>query len=247
MRRLLTNKKISRDPKKVLSLSLHGRDADSMFGAIRNLQLHRIFLADWTVRVHLLQAASGAASAPSVGKPLLDKLTSLGADIVYLNSSFAAVNPRLWRYVALDDSRVEHVLVRDVTHRLSEPLDLMTKHWLRSKQPFLCVTSDGDGATAGASRLIDGLTGFRRADVSRALGTSVERLLLTRSLTLSEFLDDVLWPVFKQNAACYSNDMNDRRWAHPGSSPGDRRDVRFDTAFNQFDVAMTNVSSSRPN
>lgn len=105
---------------KVLALSLYGSDPRYLAGAVRNAEIARDLLPDWTLHVYV--AARGAGD-PSLQVPqaTLDALRANGAVLVALDAKTvaAAGYGMMWRFLAADElPRAARFAVRDADTRL---------------------------------------------------------------------------------------------------------------------------------
>ena len=82
------------DGRRVIAMSLYGRDPRYTWGVLRNAQLVPVHLPDWTLRVYV--AADPAPPRLAVPPRIVNKLRLLGADIALVsatgNSIAAAIN-----------------------------------------------------------------------------------------------------------------------------------------------------------
>ena len=238
-------------------MSLYGRDPLYTYGAIRNLQLHRCFLPDWTIRIYTLQPSDDLPKHLAVPQPVLDKLTVLGAELVYLNSSYINVEPRLWRFLVADDVSVTHFLIRETHARLNAKYETLVKAWLDTSSPFFCCR-DKDAQFA----LTAGTLGAERKVFVTLLGKSVENIIRTQRFYVNEspsdednahesnialpsrkigdaFVDQILDPIYQAGAKCYDDKRSAAKWSNSQPFP-----FRVDTygndtlgaAFNQFEL-----------
>ena len=125
-------------------MSLHGTNPRYTYGAVRNLQLHKILLPDWTVRVYVHRNSNNIAPQLAVPELVINKLRLLGAQIVYVNASYANIDPGLWRYDVMDDPAVERFIILDTDKRLDETLEKLASQWLSrggATVGFLCAAS----------------------------------------------------------------------------------------------------------
>ena len=157
-------------------MSLHGTNPRYTYGAVRNLQLHKILLPDWTVRVYVHRNSNNIAPQLAVPELVINKLRLLGAQIVYVNASYANIEPGLWRYDVMDDPAVERFIILDTDKRLDETLEKLTSQWLSrdgATVGFLCAASQPlskaiDSPDSARKALL--LFGAKRTALTAALG-----------------------------------------------------------------------------
>jgi hypothetical protein len=127
---------------------LYGDDPRYTIGAVRNAQLLPVVFPGWQLRVYVHRSTShGKASSLSLLLPtfsstltavpqlVLDRLTDLGAELVYVDaadpSSIAyQLAPMLWRFLIIDDPTVDVFLSRDADSRLSERDAVAVSDWI---------------------------------------------------------------------------------------------------------------------
>ena len=160
----------------VIAMSLHGTNPRYTYGAVRNLQLHKILLPDWTVRVYVHRNSNNIAPQLAVPELVINKLRLLGAQIVYVNASYANIEPGLWRYDVMDDPAVERFIILDTDKRLDETLEKLASQWLSrgvATVGFLCAASQPlskaiDSPDSARKALL--LFGAKRTALTAALG-----------------------------------------------------------------------------
>ena len=160
----------------VIAMSLHGTNPRYTYGAVRNLQLHKILLPEWTVRVYVHRNSNNIAPQLAVPELVINKLRLLGAQIVYVNASYANIEPGLWRYDVMDDPAVERFIILDTDKRLDETLEKLASQWLSrggATVGFLCAASQPlskaiDSPDSARKALL--LFGAKRTALTAALG-----------------------------------------------------------------------------
>ena len=165
----------------VLVTSLYGDNPHYTYGAVRNLQLHRILLPDWTVRIYMYRSRNNATAHLAVPELVVNRLRLLGAQTVYVNDSYVDVDPRLWRYDVINDETIERFITFDVDSRLDEALETVAKRWLstNSTHDVLCApntTTSKHGNSSDHIRL-PSLFGAKRLAVLKALSNTAMRSL----------------------------------------------------------------------
>ena len=171
--RITTVEKVNADSRHVLVTSLYGNKPRYTYGAVRNLQLHRILLSNWTVRIYMYRSRNNATAHLAVPELVVNKLRLLGAQTVYVNDSYVDVDPRLWRYDVINDETIERFITFDVDSRLDEALETVAKRWLstNSTHDVLCApnaTASKHGNSSDHTRL-PSLFGAKRLAVAEAL------------------------------------------------------------------------------
>ena len=108
------------DVKGCISFSLYGDQAKYTYGMLLNLRLAREFYPTWAVRVYIPQGHYASA-----------RLQAEGAEVVEMPEVDGS-GGMFWRFLALDDSRFTHVIVRDADSRVNPRDAACTEEWVRS-------------------------------------------------------------------------------------------------------------------
>ena len=127
---LKTSKKFVVSRRRVIAMSLFGNKPRQMYGAIRNIQLQRLFLPSWSVRVYIPPVTSSLAVPPIVA----NKLRSLGADVIETQPPLSKLDPKLWRYDVTRDVRVARFLILDADSRIDEHFANFINLWSSKKR-----------------------------------------------------------------------------------------------------------------
>lgn len=110
----------------VVSFSVFGSAPIYCYGAVRNAtEYPRVLGQDWKVVMWCDE---------SVPRDIQLKLRQAGADVRTPPQPIA--NGMFWRFVILDDPKVEHALFRDTDSRPIQREALAIKAWMQSSKPF---------------------------------------------------------------------------------------------------------------
>jgi len=210
------------DGRKVISMSLYGKDPRYTWGVLRNAQLVPVHLPDWTLRVYI--AADPAPSHLAVPPRIINKLRLLGVDIVRISTG-NSMAPRNWRLLAADDERVDYFLVRDADTRLSERESVAVRNWLSTADKggpqSAVVHCVRDHPKHADQAIVNALWGGRpRALHSRLNMRVIDIPGLASSASQKEVtvvMSDVLWPAVSDAAYCHDSVSPCDRWSPPVS------------------------------
>ena len=216
------------DGRRVIAMSLYGRDPRYTWGALRNAQLVPVHLPDWTLRVYV--AADPAPPRLAVPPRIVNKLRLLGVEVARVSAtgnSMAASAARNWRLLAADDRRLDYFLVRDADTRLSKREAAAVRDWT-STVAKLADDDRGAPHAAGALHcvrdhpkhadrpLVDGLWGGRPRALRSRLNKNLTDILGLASATSREqvtaILSDVLWPAVANVSYCHDSVSACTRW-----------------------------------
>jgi len=101
---------------KIISYSLWGNDPKYVTGAIKNIELAKLYFPDWRVRLYLSRNTKF-------------DYTSDNLDIVYRTEK-SSQDGCFWRFEACDSDDI--VIIRDLDDRLSERHKHVVDEWLKS-------------------------------------------------------------------------------------------------------------------
>ena len=239
------------DGRRVIAMSLYGRDPRYTWGALRNAQLVPVHLPDWTLRVYV--AADPAPPRLVVPPRIVNKLRLLGADIARVSATGnSMVAARNWRLLAADDRRLDYFLVRDADTRLSEREAATVRDWTST----VAKLTDDRGASHAAAcalhcvrdhpkhadqPLVDGLWGGRPQALHQLLRQNVTEMMTTmtgavsnasssanRSVdVMTSLLNEAMWRRVGNFSYCYDSVSPCDRWTasrrRPFPMPRQRR------------------------
>lgn len=101
---------LSKTEKRVISFGLYGSKPKYTIGAIRNVELAQTYFPGWTCRFYVTS---------DVPKDVLEKLTTLGAEIREIPSGMGYASGMFWRFLVASDPSVDRYIVRDSDSRLN--------------------------------------------------------------------------------------------------------------------------------
>ena len=101
-----------------IGMTLSKDDKDSVYGALRNIQLANLFLPKWKVYIYIPKNIPNRTEL-GIKDNLKQKMTKLGADIIYIDLKTVIIPVTLINTLIADNENITHFLVRDARHRLS--------------------------------------------------------------------------------------------------------------------------------
>jgi len=209
---------VKRDGRKVISMSLYGKDPRYTWGVIRNAQLVPVYLPEWTLRVYV--TADPAPSKLAVPPRIISKLRLLGAEIVTV-PTLNSTEPRNWRLLAVIDEQMDYFLVRDADARLSEREAAAVREWMsatektESRAIIHCIRDHPKHANQA---IVDGLWGGRPRLLFERMKKNFTDVLDVSFLSASsKIVREVLWPAVADVAYCHDSVSPCDLWA-PASS-----------------------------
>jgi len=211
------------DGRKVISMSLYGKDPRYTWGALRNAQLVPVHLPDWTLRVYV--ADEPAPPQLAVPPRIINKLRLLGVEIARVPTG-NSMAPRNWRLLAADDLRLDYFLVRDADTRLSERESLAVRDWLstadKNGPQSAVVHCIRDHPKHANLPIVDGLWGGRPRALHRLLRQNITEMTIgavyntsspvSRTFDVMTLLTETLWPAVSNLSYCHDSVSPCGRW-----------------------------------
>lgn len=192
---------VSSGAKWIISFSLWGSDSKYLKGGLENMRLQREHYPGWTCRFYVDK---------TVPKETLERLTSLGAEIVHEEIS-DGYKGLFWRFKPAFDSTVQKFLVRDCDSRLNEREADAVREWDESGKSFHAMRDHKNhdisllGAMWGAKK--DFLVEFKAMfDDFLSKINDMEQIKRERFFyTDQRFLNDMVWPKVKGSAMVHDD------------------------------------------
>ena len=100
-----------------IAMALYTDDKNSVYGALRNIQLSILFLPSW--QVYIFIPIVDNHTQVLINDNLKQKMITLGASILYIDIKTVNIPLSAINTLIADDNGVTHFLIRDVRHRLS--------------------------------------------------------------------------------------------------------------------------------
>ena len=133
-----------------IGMSLWNDGKDFQYGALRQIQLANIFFPKWIVRVYI-------PNEFSIPENLINKMKSLGAEIIYIDMKTIKIPFNLISLLIVDEKEVDYFIIRDVRHRFSEGDVEITKHFMSTKKSVnLVKCNDNNARTMFFTGLLEG-------------------------------------------------------------------------------------------
>lgn len=224
---LESSNKSSADPSKVIAFSVYGKKPDHTMGALRNVQIAPLYFPGWTVRLYTPFPGTTAA----VPARLINKMRTLGADVVYVNNKTLPVTRAAWQ--ALDDPTVSTVLLRRAEHRLSEHQQRAVTSWMKSPDAvFHCMRDHTDHAKTAIPTDLFGV----RLDRYRQRNPGVS--LMTEMNGGEGEAGNKLWDRYQDVFLCHDS-VSCKKWPNSEPFPTARQAGRYEgQTFNSDMIAV---------
>lgn len=111
----------------IISYSLWGQSNFYLEGAILNAQLVPVIFPNWTARFYCEE---------TVPQNIIEKLKSYGAEIVMIPKTELAYYGLFWRFLVVNDPKVERYLIRDCDSVPTCQERLAVDEWIESRKRF---------------------------------------------------------------------------------------------------------------
>jgi len=146
----------------------------------------------------------------------------LGAEVEKIPMGHT-LSPRVWRLLAANDEYVDYFLVRDADARVSEREAAAVREWLsiagRQQYAIHCIRDHPkhvdqaivDGLWGGRPRLLKQLL---KHDIARMIDRTISNVPSSANWlnAMTNFLNQVLWPLVKNTTLCHDSVSPCDRW-----------------------------------
>ena len=230
------------DGRKVIAMSLFGKDPKYTYGAIRNAQIVKMFFPGWNLRFYIPSASSKEEWL--VPERIIFRLQLLGAEMVHVMPSLN-IPPQFWSALIADNKSVNYFLIRNPDQRLSDRDFELVEDWLNTKRPFHCIR---DHQSHVPLSIVQGLWGAKVEDFAKLrsvsmLATIQQAILKAKSTSVQEFLNAVLWPLVKSSAYCHDSVSCDK-WPNSVSISSKRQEnVYLGQSFDAYGTVLNYLPS----
>jgi hypothetical protein len=110
--------------KRVISYGLYGGKPKYTTGAIRNVEMAKIYFPGWICRFYVTS---------DVPEDILSSLKALGAEIESIPSGMGYTSGMFWRFMVAEDETVDRYIIRDADSRPNARDRFAVESWIESK------------------------------------------------------------------------------------------------------------------
>lgn len=110
--------------KRVISYGLYGAKPKYTTGAIRNVEMSKIYFPGWICRFYITS---------DVPEDIILTLKKLGAEIENIPSGMGYTSGMFWRFMVAEDSTVDRYIIRDADSRPNARDRFAVESWIESK------------------------------------------------------------------------------------------------------------------
>jgi len=175
----------------IISFSLWGDNPIYTIGAIKNIDLTKVFLSEWTCRFYI---------DSTVPKEIVKRL-ELDSEVIMCPDSDGFYG-LFWRFYPLFDKSADRFIVRDCDSRISVRDQIAVNQWIDSNKPFHIVRDHpyhGTEVLGGTFGAVPGKLNFDSNTIPNFL-SSININIHPRGRyfdTDQQFLRNVVWPTIK--------------------------------------------------
>lgn len=112
--------------KRVISYGLYGSNPKYTQGAIRNVELAKVYFPGWVCRFYVAQ---------DVPEDVKTALVGLGAELQDIPLGKGYASGMFWRFLVASDPTVDRFIIRDADSRLNSRERLAVEEWIDSQFP----------------------------------------------------------------------------------------------------------------
>lgn len=190
------------DGSKIIAMSLPADSKIHLYGVLRNVQLTRVLMPDWILRVY---------TANGISERWLNKFKKLKAQIVRVTNPKTPIE--LAPFKIIQDEKVDIFVIRNATSRLSERDVSSIEDWINTNAGFHCIRDHPRHKNMKLAGY--GTVGGKRKILAQLLKQPWKYL---NSLTVSPWtwLQDHLYPAIEDTIMCHDS-VSCRSW--PKSKP----------------------------
>lgn len=190
-----------------VSISLYGSGAKYALGALKNVALAAEHYPGWECRIYL-EEGHYAANA----------LMRAGANVISM-PKLPGSGGMFWRFLAVDDARFSHVIIRDSDSRITDREAKCVEEWIASDKPLHVIR--------------DHPAHIKRPMIGGAVGLKTGMVQMTREIATwhhrytygddEDFLASRIWPNFDHPKAfirhCFTPSVDDLPFPPHSQSP----------------------------
>ena len=184
----------------VISMFLSGNDVGKIFGTLRYALLQPVIFPNWRLRVYVCVHSNTSKTI----KIMVNKLQNFGVEVVNLavSDSASSLHPSLWRYLVIDDPKVQRFIIRDSDTRPTQREFVVLRDWMASTPKALhCIR---DHPLHSIQPLNPGLVGGFTRLILDSLNQPFKKFL-HQAHNESFLLNNLLWPKFKNQVLCHDS------------------------------------------
>ena len=188
-------------------MSLYGNSTENTSGALRNAQLLPIYFPGWTLHFYVPTQAQ-AQQKHVIPLNILKKLNRAGAKTIEVSPPTVTFPPELYSWLALDDIKLDYVLIRNVTSRLSDRDKKVVQEWMNTQTIFHCIR---DHPAFVNVSIIPGAFGAKPNPLSNILKQPVFDILNNSTPSSNHYifqlrvLENAIWPRVKNYSLCHDS------------------------------------------
>ena len=172
---------------KVISFSLWGSGNKYLVGAIENIKLAKEIYPDWKCWFYI------DASVPAFMTP---RIQEAGGEVIWIQDVRGPFHGMFWRFMAIDDPRVDVFISRDCDSRLNYREKASVDEWLASDK---CLHTMHDHPYHKPVPILGGMWGLKKGCINN-MSEKIDKWGDYRCKGIDQyFLWNAIWPAFQGN------------------------------------------------
>lgn len=186
-------KKLGTDSSKtrIIAFSLYGSDPRYVANLDKVLDSYQEFLPDWKHRVYV---------AADISLATLKRLTDKGCEVFIMQQTGIDARYSCWRFLAIEDSNAEAVIIRDLDSVATAREKLMVEQWIDSDKKFHIIRDHMNHNT----RIMAGMWGVKQNNLD--IKKERRKFLLTNNYGTDQvFLERIIYPLIKHDVMIHDS------------------------------------------
>ena len=118
----------------VIAMAVLGEEADCLYGALRNAQLMRLLMPQWTLVIFTNATSDSSPKSGDNIHRFRRQYKRLGAQIRHVNSNKAGSHPSTWPLDVIAEKSIDAFEIRSCYNRLNERDVAVIYEWLMSQK-----------------------------------------------------------------------------------------------------------------
>lgn len=185
--------------RKIISFSLWGDNPKYCVGALKNAELASIIYPGWVCRFYV---------GKSTPLQYINKLTSFKNTEVYIMKEQGNWLSMFWRFLAIDDTAADIIIIRDTDSRLNYREKSAVDEWLNSDKAYHIMRDHPYHGNV----MLGGMWGARKP-VLINFYNEINKYLLKDAYNIDQdFLANIVYPSIKNNVIVHDEFFSNNKF-----------------------------------
>ncbi len=189
--------------KRVISFGLYGTNDKYTVGAIRNVELAKIYFPGWVCRFYV---------ADDVPNEIITKLKELGAEISVIPTGKGYISGMFWRFLVASDETVDRYIIRDTDSRMNSRDAMAVQEWISSNYPIHIMRDHVNHCHS----MNGGMWGGTKGSLNQIKDLIEKWENKDEYFADMSFLDSEIWPLVQDNQLSHDSYCCDK---YPNARP----------------------------